>query len=133
MNIVFRWFNLEKDEKIEERLRKKILSLARFAKKIFEKEILVQVEIGKTTGHKKGPFFYVECQIEFPKKILRAVAEKENLFSAIEEVESELSRQIKKYKEQILAKTKRRIRKIKRTKRIAKEAQTKEGKRVWFE
>ncbi len=134
MNITFRWINLEKDEKIEELMRTQLLGLEKFAKDLFKKETLVQVELGKSTRHhRKGPYFYLECQLSFPKKILRAVAEKESFEEAIDEVKDELLRQIKKYKSSLRAKAERRMRKIKREKRVAKEAQKKEGKRVWYE
>jgi len=70
-----------------------------------------QIEIGKETlHHKKGPFFYAECQMKFPKKSIRLVAKRGNLKLAINEVKDELQRELKEYKEKIIAKEKRKTR-----------------------
>jgi ribosome-associated translation inhibitor RaiA len=66
------------------------------------------VEIGKETiHHKKGPVFWAECQMRFPKRSLRSTARAEDLKLAITEVKDELQKQLKQYKEKFRAETKR--------------------------
>ncbi|MBC7074373.1 HPF/RaiA family ribosome-associated protein [Candidatus Parcubacteria bacterium] len=92
------------------------------------------VEISKVSlKHKKGPYFYVEAQLELPGKNLRAELESENLESAINEIAKEIQRQIEVYKTKKIAQYKRGARKLKRMTRVAKGAKSKEGKRVLVE
>lgn len=73
------------------------------------------VEIGKETRHhKKGPYFWAECQMRFSKKSLRSVAQSENLKTAINEVKDELQRQLKQYKNKLIAQTKKGARVLKK-------------------
>ena len=66
------------------------------------------MEVGKETlHHKKGPFFWAECQMRFPGKSIRSTARAENLELAVNEVKDELQRELKEYKEKIMAKEKR--------------------------
>ena len=81
------------------------------------------VEIGKETmHHKKGPFFWAECQMRFPKRSLRSTARAEDLKLAITEVKDELQRQLKQYKEKLTAQTKRRARVLKKELKLAPQA-----------
>jgi ribosome-associated translation inhibitor RaiA len=73
------------------------------------------VEIGKETRHhKKGPYFWAECQMRFPKRSLRSIARAEDLKLAITEVKDELQRESKQYKEKFRAETKRGARVLKK-------------------
>ena len=66
------------------------------------------MEVGKETlHHKKGPFFWAECQMRFPGKSIRSTARAENLELAVNEVKDELQRELKEYKEKFMAKEKR--------------------------
>ncbi len=66
------------------------------------------VEVGRGTfHHKKGPVFWAECQMRFPKRSLRSVAQGEDLKLVITEVKDELQRQLKQYKEKLTAQAKR--------------------------
>jgi len=66
------------------------------------------MEVGKETlHHKKGPFFWAECQMRFPGKSIRSTARAENLELAVNEVKDELQRELKEYKEKMMAKEKR--------------------------
>ena len=101
-------------------VEEKINSLEKFAKILQNKQyynhffgkgkprVEVWIEIGKETRHhKKGPFFWAECQMRFPKKSLRSIAKGKNLELAINEVKDELQRELKEYKEKIIVKEKR--------------------------
>jgi len=81
------------------------------------------VEIGKTTlHHKKGPVFWAECQMRFPKRSLRSTARSKDLRLAITEVKDELQRQLKQYKNKLTAQTKRRARVLKKELKLAPQA-----------
>lgn len=62
--------------------------------------VSADVELAKTTRHhRKGPFFRAEINVEIPGKLLRAESEHEDLYAAIEEVEDEMTRQLREEKE----------------------------------
>jgi len=87
------------------------------------------MEIGKTTlHHNKGPFFRAECQIFLPGKKIRAEAEAVDLRVAITEVKDEIQRQLKEYKEKIIAQRRRGQRKIKKSLSLSPKAKIKRPK-----
>ena len=87
------------------------------------------MEIGKTTlHHNKGPFFRAECQIFLPGKKIRAEAEAIDLRVAITEVKDEIQRQLKEYKEKIIAQRRRGQRKIKKSLSLSPKAKIKRPK-----
>jgi len=60
------------------------------------------VEIGRETmHHQKGPVFFAECQMRFPKKDIRAKTFEENLGRAVNHTREEIERQIREYKGKI--------------------------------
>jgi ribosomal subunit interface protein len=138
MKITIKSTKIELVPEIKEFVEKQINSLEKFAKGIFGKEyydgffekgksrIEARVEI---KGKERG-FYYVECNLNFPKKLIRAESSKKNLKSAIYEVKDELKRKIKEYREKLLARVKRGARKFKREFKISQAAKIKEGKRV---
>jgi ribosomal subunit interface protein len=91
--------NLELTEPIKDYVNEKIGSLEKFYDNILE----ARVDIGITTKHhQKGDIYRAEVNLQVPQApILRAEAEKEDLYVAINEVKDELQRQIKKYKEKM--------------------------------
>lgn len=81
------------------------------------------VEIGKESRHhKKGSLFLAECQMRFPKKNIRSTARAENLKSAINEVKDELQRELKEYKEKLVAEKERKSRILKKEIKISPQA-----------
>lgn len=142
MKVVIRTKGIDFNNEIKEFVVNQINLLERFSQDIFRKEyfdhffgkgkpkVEAWVEIGKETKHRKGPFFYAECQMRFPGKSLRAESLKENLKSAIIEVRKELERQIKEYKRKMVAKIERGARKMKRELKVSPLAKKKEGKRI---
>ncbi len=69
----------------------------------FGEAVSVRVEVGKSTRHhKNGPYFRAEINMKIPGKLLRAEAEAEDLYAAIEKVEDELKAELKKEKEKHL-------------------------------
>ena len=136
MKIVIKTKNIKLTPALKEWVEERINSLEKLSE-IFQKDVYYDgffgkgkprveawVEIGKETRHhKKGPFFFAECQMRFPKKSLRSEAFSKDLRQAITEVKDELQRQLKQYKEKIpKSLTRRRQRVLKKELKIAKEA-----------
>ena len=91
------------------------------------------VEIGKTTlHHRKGSFFRAECQMRLPGKNLRSEVLSEDLRKAIVWIKDELQRQMKQYKNKIMAKTKRGNLEFKKSLRLspATQIKRKKGQRI---
>ncbi|MDI6591751.1 MAG: ribosome-associated translation inhibitor RaiA [Patescibacteria group bacterium] len=140
MKIVIKTKNVKLNPTLREWIQMELDSLEKFSKILQNKEeyfnhffgkgkprVEAWVEIGKESlHHKKGPVFWVECQMRFPKRSLRATAQSENLKAAITEVKDELQRQLKQYKEKVLTKTsaltKRRVRVLKKELKLAPQA-----------
>ncbi|MBZ9569452.1 ribosome-associated translation inhibitor RaiA [Patescibacteria group bacterium] len=135
MKIVIKTKNVELTQALKKYIQEKFNSLEKFLQ-IFQEEkyfnhffgkgkprVELWVEIGKETlHHQKGPFFWAECQMRFPGKSLRATARLKDLKLAIVEVKDELQRQLKKYKEKITTKDKRKQRVFKKTLKISPSA-----------
>ena len=94
MNIKLRSKNLEITPAINDYVFKKISTLEKFLNA--RKEILCEVEIGKTTSHhKSGDIFRAEVNINEPgSKQVYAVAEEADLYAAIDIVRDEAEREI---------------------------------------
>ncbi len=99
MQIDIKGTNLELTESIKDYVNEKIGSLEKFYNGI----LVARVDVGLTTKHhQKGKIFRAEVNLEVPQQhIIRAEAEREDLYMAINEVKDELQRQIKKYKEKM--------------------------------
>lgn len=98
MNIQYYTKNLELTANLKNYISEKINSLENFLPKNTETNI--QLEISKITQHHhQGPFYRAEVNIFLGKNLIRAKAEKENIFWAISEVKDKLQREIKKLKE----------------------------------
>jgi ribosomal subunit interface protein len=136
MKIVIKTKNLKLNQALKDFIEEKINSLDKFAEILQNQEkyfdhffgkgkprIEAWVEIGKETlHHQKGPVFWAECQIRFPKISLRSTAQSENLKTAINEVKDELQRQLKQYKNKLVAKRKRGARVLKKEIRLSSQA-----------
>jgi len=135
MKIIIKTKNLKLNQELLQYIEEKINSLEKFSKILYSEEyynhfftkgkpkIEAWVEIGKTTlHHRKGPFFWAECQMRFPKRSLRATAQAEDLKLTITEVKDKLQRELKQYKEKLTAQTKRRARVLKKELKLAPQA-----------
>lgn len=126
MRITIKTTNLELTYSFHNYLKRKIQELEKFVTfspkkssyhflKKRKSDIEAFVEIGRTTyHHRKGPIFRAEIQIKFPRQSLRAEAERENLYLAINEAKEELEREIKRWKGKRISLRKRRLRKLKK-------------------
>jgi putative sigma-54 modulation protein len=99
MQIKIKGTNMELTEAIKDYVNDKIGSLAKYFDGILE----ARVDVGVTTKHhQKGNIYRAEVNLEVPQKhVLRAEAERDDLYVAINEVKEELQRQIKKLKEKM--------------------------------
>ncbi|OGY42206.1 MAG: ribosomal subunit interface protein [Candidatus Buchananbacteria bacterium RBG_13_39_9] len=99
MQIDIKGTNLELTDALKDYVNDKIGSLDKFFDEILE----ARVDIGLTTKHhQKGKIFRAEVNLEVPQKhVIRAEAEREDLYMAINEVKDDLQRQIKKMKEKM--------------------------------
>lgn len=71
----------------------------------------LDIEIEKETKHhQKGMIWRAEANLSIPKAFLRAEAEAEDIRSAIDMVQAELSAELRKYKEKRADKNRRRQR-----------------------
>jgi len=120
VKVVIKTKNLKLNRALEEFIEEKINSLEKFAKVFYTERyfdhffgkgkprVEAWVEIGKKTlHHQKGPIYYAECQMRFPKRSLRATSQRKDLKLAIVEIKDELQRQLKQYKEKFTAQIKK--------------------------
>lgn len=146
MKIIIKTKNLKLNQALKNFIEKKINFLEKFLKIFYTEEyfdaffkksrkginlpqdkrgtkVETRVEIGKETlHHQKGPIFYVDCQVRFPKKSLKSAVRAKDLKLAICEVKDDLQRELKQYKEKITAQTKRRARALKKELKLSPSA-----------
>ena len=88
---------LELTEAIENYTREKIGMLEKFLQHIGLPQS-ARIEIGKISEHhKKGKIFFAEVNLELPHRLLRATADSEDLYKAIDLVRKEMEREILKF------------------------------------
>jgi ribosomal subunit interface protein len=107
MKITIKATNLKLTSALRNYVEEKIGGLERFiqgagfenkSSKKGKPPVEIWVEIGKTTHHHhKGKVFRAEGQMKIPGKSLRAESIKEDLHLAIDDVRSELQRELKNY------------------------------------
>jgi len=69
----------------------------------FGDAVSADVELEKTTQHHhKGPFFRAEINVTIPGKLVRAEATDEDLYIAIDRMEENISRELRKEKEKFV-------------------------------
>jgi putative sigma-54 modulation protein len=108
MKIIVQATNFKLDKALHDFIDEKIGDLERALGSADNESVEARVEIGKPSGHhKKGDVFYAEVNLKMPGKLLRATSENWDLRLAITEVKDDLQRQIRKYKEKVIAKNRR--------------------------
>jgi ribosomal subunit interface protein len=99
--------NLKLTEAIEKYLEKKMMPLEKYLAEVGTPHNLF-VELSKESNHhKKGDIFYAEADIVIPKAHLRAEAEADDLYKAIDWLHDEIKRQLKSYKDKKVAKARK--------------------------
>ncbi len=96
---------------------KLIKPLQRLLGKSLPQELpLLDIECARTTTHhRKGKVFYAEANLSIGKNRLRAEAQEDDMRKAIDILESELQREIKKFKERNRTRAKQDGRRVKET------------------
>jgi len=135
MKIIIKTKNIELTTALKNFVEERINSLEKIFKSIYNNKyynhffgkgkprVEAWVEVGKETlHHRKGPFFWAECQLKFPKRSIRSTARAKNLKLAISEVRDELQRELKEYKEKRLDVAKRGARTFKKELKVSPHA-----------
>jgi ribosomal subunit interface protein len=105
--------NFQATPDIQNYLDKKLEKIGDIAERR-QDEVILRVEIGKTTKHhKSGAVYRAEIETHVGGKDVRAVSEKEDIFAAIDEAKDELVRELVHNKEKEEALLKKGGRKIK--------------------
>ena len=95
MNINIKATNIELTDAIREYVNKRVSSL----EKLIKDGAIISVEVGRTTNHhNKGDIFKAEINIKNDGEVFYADVEREDLYSAIDEVKEEISRKLKRNK-----------------------------------
>ena len=93
MNIKITFTNIDKSSAVEDYVSKKLSSLAKFMKD--QDGVLAEVELAKTTGHhKSGDIFKAEVNITYMGRQFYVVAEKSDLYAAVDQMRDEIERAI---------------------------------------
>ncbi len=100
--------NIPISESIQVVIDAKIKALERFVSRFDQSAVEARIEVGKPSRHHhSGPVFYAEINLKIPGKLLRAEANHLDLNLAISEAFKEMERQIKDYKEKLIARNKK--------------------------
>ncbi|MCR4284270.1 MAG: ribosome-associated translation inhibitor RaiA [Parcubacteria group bacterium] len=115
MNINIKATNIELTPAISLYATKKVESLEKFAGSVkIDAEVQAWVEVGRTTRHhEQGDIFRAEIQMKLPNYSLRAEAEGEDLYAAIDKVHDEMQREINKAHGRQIARLREGARRIK--------------------
>jgi len=99
MRISLKGTNLELVDSIRVYVEKKIINTVERLLARPPEAVSLDIEVGKTTKHhKSGKVFRAEVNLSMGKKLLRAESLGENLHEAIDLLEEEIEREIKKFK-----------------------------------
>ncbi|MCX6703812.1 MAG: ribosome-associated translation inhibitor RaiA [Candidatus Zambryskibacteria bacterium] len=97
MNIRIQGPHLPLTEAIEEYVLKRITPLERL---VADPSVVCEIELAKTTNHhKSGDIFKAEINMVLPDKHIYLVSEKEDLYSAIDDVREQLDHALSMRKE----------------------------------
>ena len=119
MKIIIKTKNLELTESLSEYIEKKLFSLKKFLdilKKDEQRKTLSEVFVDiekETKHHRKGDIFLAEALINLPGKKIIAKAKQDDLYKSINEIKTELAKEIKKYKLKMTEIKRREQRKVK--------------------
>lgn len=92
--IQFKATNTQLDPMLTTLVEQKFESLAKFIGD--ETDVQCEVEFEKETGHQSGNIFRVEANLFLSGKLYRAEASEENFEKAIDEVRSELDKELRR-------------------------------------
>lgn len=93
--------NIELTDAIRNYVTEKVESIERFTKRFDPCD--VAVEVGKTSEHhNKGDVFFAEMNVTVPGDVVRAHAERDDLYAAIDEAKDDVKRQLIDKKEKMM-------------------------------
>ena len=120
MNINIKTTNISLTPAIKDYFEKKLMAIDKLVD--FSRDnVYVQAELGKTTHHhRQGDVFRAEINLRVSGYNYRAVAEKDDLYAAIDVVKDELSREVKNGKQKRISLVRRGAQKIKNLLRFGK-------------
>ncbi|MEK7615716.1 MAG: ribosome-associated translation inhibitor RaiA [Patescibacteria group bacterium] len=99
MKIMIHGLNMELTPSISEHVEEKIGALESHLDPKHSALAEARVEVGKETKHHiKGNIFYAEVNVKMGGEFYRATARHEDLYAAVNEVQSDLERQLQKHK-----------------------------------
>ena len=92
--IQFKATNGELDQKLTQLVEQKFTSLEKYVGE--ETDVLCEVEFEKETAHQSGNFFRIEANLTLKGKLYRAEARAESFEKAIDEVRSQLDKELRR-------------------------------------
>ena len=113
MKLNLKGTNITLTPEITDYLDKRLQSVRKFLPEE-GKAFMADVELGRTTNHHQtGEIFRAEINIYMGNKSFRAVAEREDLYAAIDHMKDEITRELGSHKEKRLSLVRRSGQKIK--------------------
>ncbi len=95
MQIKINAVNIELTDAIQSYVEEKIQGVGKFVRANEHEVPLAEIEIGKTSNHhRSGDIFRAEAILTLRGKTLRATAEKDDLYAAVDELREELVRSV---------------------------------------
>ncbi|OIP77815.1 MAG: ribosomal subunit interface protein [Parcubacteria group bacterium CG2_30_44_18] len=96
MRIIIKTNNFALTNAVRDYCEKKIQNLEKFLAGFNPDSILAEAELSRTTRHhKSGDIFRFEVNLTVNGKLLRSESERENIYTAIDDVHEELAREIR--------------------------------------
>lgn len=118
MNLNIKTTNISLRPETKEYLEKKLMMLGNVID-FNQDSVFAQVELGKTTQHhRQGDIFRAEINLKIAGHSFRAVSEKEDLYSAIDEMKDEIGREVKSGKQKSISLFRRGAQKMKKFLRL---------------
>lgn len=106
MQINIKATNLDLTLSTESFIKEKFSVVEKLTKNIDPGVVKLWVELSKPSRHhQRGKVFYAEANLRLPGKTLRAEESEYDLMVALDRVRDELVRQVKKYKDRKITKT----------------------------
>lgn len=100
IKINFKAVNMELTEAVKNYAEEKVYKLDKFIDQGEDVEPIAEIELGKSKANQQaGDIFFVEVNLEVSGEMYRAVAEKDDLYAAIDQMKDELAQQLKKTKD----------------------------------
>lgn len=121
MNINIKSTNLDLTPALKNYIEKRISYLNKFVKKLPPDAVICDVQVEKVIGNqKKGDIFRAEINLEVEGKLYRAEETSEDIFTSIDQVKEQVSRNLKNAKDREITLIRRGARSIRKALGISK-------------